>query len=117
MAEPRRDLAVPLPARVETRDGVARCEYVVNLSPSGLGLHAREPIPLGDAVEIGLRLPGDGASAPDLELRARARVIWADQPPPGSRARFCELGLRFEALDPTDRGRLLVWLGAAAPAG
>jgi Tfp pilus assembly protein PilZ len=92
---------VPLRVEVLRRDAAPRTEYAVNLSPGGLGLHVPSPLPVGEVVEIRFELP-DGGPA----MAARGRVVWSDAPPRGGRVRFCEIGLRFEALPAVERARI-----------
>lgn len=69
--DPRRDLSVPLPVRVERTDGTTRHEYAVNLSASGLCLHAKQPLSIGEELRISLRLPADAR-----DIQAVAKVVW-----------------------------------------
>lgn len=71
--DPRRDLSVPLPVRVERADGTTRHEYAVNVSASGLCLHAKQPLSVGEELHVSLRLPRDAH-----EIRAVAKVVWTN---------------------------------------
>jgi uncharacterized protein (TIGR02266 family) len=102
---------VPLRVEVLRRGSEPRTDYAVNLSPGGLGLHVPTPLPVGEALEIRFELP-DGGPA----VTARGRVVWSDAPPRGGRVRFCEIGLRFEALPPAERTRLARFAGAGPEA-
>lgn len=108
-SEPRRDLAVPLPVEVVGREGVPRTEYAVNVSASGLCLHAPRPLPAGASLRVAFTLPDGGG-----RIEARARVAWSEAPPRSARARFRALGLRFEALCEADRRRLARFAAALA---
>ncbi len=110
--EPRLDFAVPLPVTVEDRSGGSRREYALNLSPSGLGLHLRRPLPAGERLRVGFALP-DGNGCID----ARARVVWCEVPPRTARARFYEVGVRFEVLVDAERRTLLRFLGVSVGPG
>lgn len=69
--DPRRDLSVPLPVRVDRADGSTRHEYAVNVSASGLCLHAQAPLSIGEEVRIAFRLPSD-----PRDIQAVAKVVW-----------------------------------------
>jgi hypothetical protein len=58
---------------VDRADGTTRHEYVVNVSASGLCLHAKQPLPVGEELRVSLRLPSDGH-----EIRAVAKVVWTN---------------------------------------
>lgn len=88
--EPRRHLPVPIPVGVCTADGRWRTEYAVNLSAGGLCLQLPEALIPGEAVQVAFELPHSGT-----KLEVVARVVWAHR-----EARFCEMGLAFEELDP-----------------
>ncbi|HEY8493658.1 MAG TPA: PilZ domain-containing protein [Myxococcota bacterium] len=100
-SEPRRDLPVPLPVEVVGREGAARIEYAVNVSASGLCLHAPRPWAAGQSLRVAFTLPDGGG-----RIEAHARVAWSEAPARSARARFRELGLRFETLREEDRRRL-----------
>jgi len=100
--DPRRDLSVPLPAVVRHADGTLRHEYVVNVSGSGLCLHMKTPVSVGEELWIAFRLP----SAAD-EIQANCKVVWTShegeaQPVP----RFYETGIFL--LDPSETDRLRI---------
>lgn len=101
---------MPLPVEVVGRDGLARVEYAVNVSASGLGLHAPRPLPAGQSLRVAFDLPDGGG-----RIEARARVAWTEVPARAARARFRALGLRFEALREEDR-RKLARFAAGRPA-
>ena len=50
---------------------MTRHEYAVNLSASGLCLHAQQPLSIGEELRISLRLPCDAH-----EIHAVAKVVW-----------------------------------------
>jgi hypothetical protein len=60
-----------LPVKVERTDGSTRHEYAVNLSSSGLCLHAQAPLPIGEELRISFRLPCD-----PRDIHAVAKVVW-----------------------------------------
>jgi hypothetical protein len=104
---------VPLPVTVVDRSGERRREYALNLSPSGIGLHLPRPLDAGETLQIGFALPGGSGS-----IEARARVVWAEgTPPTTARARFYEVGVRFEVLGDAERRAILRFLGVATGAG
>jgi len=106
--DPRRDLSIPLPVRVERADGSARDEYAVNVSASGLCLHAETPLEIGEEIRIALRLPCEGA-----EIQAAAKVVWtrhrgARPPLP----RCWETGLSLVEIADADVARLAWFVSA-----
>jgi hypothetical protein len=98
-----------LPVTVEDRRGQRRQEYALNLSPSGIGLHLPTALAPGETLRLDFTLPDGGG-----RIEARGRVIWAETPPPAVRARFHEVGIRFEALAEADRQAILRYLWVAA---
>jgi hypothetical protein len=100
--DPRRDLSVPLPIRVERTDGSERDEYAVNLSATGLCLHAREPLEVGEELRVAFRLPSDRR-----EIRAVCKVVWKDDCNGNSHApRFYETGLFLVEVASADADRI-----------
>lgn len=99
--EPRHDLAVPLPVDLERRAGGIERAWATNLSPGGLCLHLRAPLPVGEPVRVSLPLPDAGEP-----IEARGRVTWAESPAPEAAARFFEVGVRFEVVAEADRRRI-----------
>jgi hypothetical protein len=100
--DPRRDLSVPLPIRVERRDGSERDEYAVNLSSSGLCLHAREPLEIGEELRVAFQLPRDRR-----EIRAICKVVWKHEGDVGSCVpRFYETGLFLVEVASADAERI-----------
>ncbi len=100
--DPRRDLSVPLPALVRHADGTLRNEYVVNVSVSGLCLHMKTPVSVGEELWIAFRLPSG-----EDEIQASCKVVWTSHegeahPPP----RFFETGIFLIDLPETDRLRV-----------
>ena len=75
--------------------------YATNLSASGICLHLRVPLPVGDAVLLRLALPGELVG-----VSARGRVTWCERPDVGANSRFLEAGVRFEVLSEPDRERI-----------
>ncbi len=100
--DPRRDLSVPLPIRVERSDGSERDEYAVNLSSSGLCLHAREPLELGEELRVAFQLPQDRR-----EIRALCKVVWKHDTNGGCQVpRFYETGLFLVEVASADAERI-----------
>jgi len=93
------------------RDGVRRVEYAVNVSSSGIGLHLQRPLPSGETLALGFTLPDGGG-----RIEARGRVAWSEATLRTARARFREIGVRFEVLLDEDRRRLARF-AAGGPAG
>jgi len=100
--DPRRDLSVPLPLRVECRDGSERHEYAVNLSASGLCVHGREPFEVGQELRVAFCLPQDRR-----EIRAVCKVVWTQDAEGCDRApRFFETGLFLVEVASADAERI-----------
>lgn len=100
--DPRRDLSVPLPAVVRHPDGSVRHEYVVNVSVSGVCLHMRAPVSVGEALWVAFRLP-DQAD----EIQGVGKVVWTSHEgelPPVPR--FFETGVFLLDLSEADRKRI-----------
>lgn len=110
-SEPRRDLPVPLAVEVVGRDGVARVEYAVNVSSAGIGLHLPRPLPAGETLALAFPLPDGGG-----RIEARGRVAWSETVLRTARARFREVGIRFEVLRDEDRRRLARFAAGSPPA-
>lgn len=91
VAEPRRDL--PVPVRVEMRrpDGTTSVEYAVNISPGGLCLHLSGGLSEGDEVHVEFTLPPSGPT-----VRADASVVWTSDAREGE-GTLSEIGLKFES--------------------
>jgi hypothetical protein len=103
--EARRDFPVPVPVTLRPARGTARSEYAVNLSGGGVCLHLREPLAEGEAVEVRLTVPPDG-----LRIEARGVVVWTSRHTAADAgARFWEVGVRFEAMDPGLRADVEGW--------
>jgi hypothetical protein len=106
--DPRRDLSVPLPVKVERRDGAARHEYAVNVSASGLCLHAQAPLPIGEEVRVTFRLPSD-----PREIRAVCKVVWASRARDRHPLPRCyETGLYLVEIAEADAERLAFFVSA-----
>ena len=101
-----------MPVTVEDRSGQRRQEYALNLSPSGIGLHLPAALATGETLRLDFTLPDGGG-----RIETRGRVIWAEIAPPAVRARFYEVGIRFEVLAEADRQAILRFLGVAAGPG
>jgi len=102
---------VPLPVALERRGAAETTVYATNLSASGVCIHLREALPVGDAVLLRFALPGETGV-----LLARGRVSWCEEPPAIERARFVEAGVRFEVLAEPDRERIGRFVRACDPA-
>lgn len=99
---PRRDLSVPLPAVVRHSDGSLRNEYLVNVSVSGLCLHMRSPVSVGEELWVAFRLPSQAD-----EIHASCKVVWTSHegevhPLP----RCFETGLFVVDVNDVDRQRI-----------
>ncbi len=95
LAEPRQDLPIPLPVDLTRPDGTTVTVYAVNLSEGGICLHLRDPLAVGEAVEIDFVLPPDGP-----RVACRAEVVWCGgKGPEDGTLGHAETGLRFEKLD------------------
>jgi Tfp pilus assembly protein PilZ len=90
---------------------VARVEYALNLSTSGIALHLPRPLPSGETLALSFALPDGGAP-----LAVRGRVAWSEAAPRTARPRFREVGVRFEGLREDERGRLARFVAAGAEA-
>jgi uncharacterized protein (TIGR02266 family) len=102
MAESRRDLAVPIRVTLTRPGGEQSKEYAVNLSAGGVCLQVREPLGVGARVTLDFELPSDGEP-----VHLSGRVVWCtDEGELGGHARFCEMGLQFDKLDPALGERL-----------
>jgi hypothetical protein len=91
-----------LPAVVRHADGSVRHEYVVNVSASGLCLHMKTPVSVGEELWIAFRLPSGCA-----EIEAGCKVVWtshAGEVHPGPR--FYETGVFLLDLSEADRLRV-----------
>jgi Tfp pilus assembly protein PilZ len=91
-----------LPAIVRHPDGTVRHEYVVNVSASGLCLHMRAPVSIGQELWIAFRLPAECS-----EVQAQAKVVWTSHegelhPVP----RFFETGVFLLDVSEGDRQRI-----------
>jgi len=95
-AEPRRNFPVPIRVHVRHDDGRAEEEYAVNLSPTGLCLHAPHDFTEAEEFQVRFALPPSGP-----EVEARCRVMWTSVHAATELApRFWEAGLQFLDLDP-----------------
>lgn len=100
--DPRRDLSVPLPVIVRHADGELRHEYVVNVSTSGLCLHVKAPVSVGEVLTVRFRLPCEFA-----EIEGVCKVVWTSHegevhPLP----RFYETGLFLLEFGDAERQRI-----------
>jgi hypothetical protein len=109
--ESRRDLPVPLPVLLERRAAPPSTVYATNLSASGICLHLRVPLAVGDAVLLRLALPGELVG-----VSVRGRVTWSERPDVAANSRFLEAGVRFEVLSEPDRERIARFVRVCDPA-
>jgi len=106
--DPRRDLSVPLPVAVERGDGSTRHEYAVNLSTSGLCLHAQAPLSIGEEVRVAFCLPSDRR-----EIRAVCKVVWTSHEGEQTPLPRCyETGLFLVEIAASDAERLAWFVSA-----
>jgi hypothetical protein len=87
---------------VERSDGTTRHEYAVNLSASGLCLHAQSPLAVGEELRVSFQLPAD-----PRPIHAVGKVVWtshdgAEPPLP----RCYETGLLLVQVEAADVERL-----------
>jgi hypothetical protein len=75
---------------------------VVNLSLSGMCLHAPEMLPQGASIEAAFALPGT-----DRMVRTVGRIVWAHS--------SGRCGIQFEQLNPSEQQKLEDWLDAVLP--
>jgi Tfp pilus assembly protein PilZ len=77
--------------------------FVIDLGLAGVFVERHDPIPVGEAVEVRFRVPGN-----EILVRARCRVAWWH--PAGSRLVSKSLppgvGLEFVEIAETDRARI-----------
>ena len=106
--DPRRDLSIPLPIRVERADGSTRHEYAVNVSSSGLCLHAQAPLSVGEEVRVAFRLPSDAQ-----EIHAVCKVVWTNgEGDRRARTKCYETGLYLVEVAQCDAERLAWFVSA-----
>lgn len=100
VAEPRRDL--PVPVRVEMRrpDGTTTVEYAVNISPGGLCLQLSGGLSEGDEVRVEFTLPPSGPA-----VSADASVVWT-RAARGGEGSLSEIGLKLRGLEASVREQL-----------
>jgi hypothetical protein len=94
--------------KVERADGSIRHEYAVNLSASGLCLHAQAPLAVGEELRVSFQLPSD----PHV-IRAVCKVVWTrheGEPPPVPRC--WETGLSLVEVAARDAERLAWFVSA-----
>ena len=92
---------MPIAVEVRRRGRSPQRDYATNLSPSGLCLHSREPLPAGEPVLLVFDLPGEPGP-----IEIRGRVIWSERVDPAVGARFFEAGVRIEVLGESERERI-----------
>jgi hypothetical protein len=74
----------------------------VNLSSSGLCLHAREPLEIGEELRVAFQLPSDRR-----EIRAVCKVVWKhDEDAETCVPRFYETGLFLVEVASADAERI-----------
>jgi hypothetical protein len=94
--------------KVERGDGSTRHEYAVNVSASGVCLHAQAPLSIGEELRISFQLPSD-----TRPIRAMAKVIWTSHE--GEQAplpRCYETGLFLVEIAACDAERLAWFVSA-----
>jgi PilZ domain len=74
-----------------------------DVSLGGLRLYADEPAQVGDRLALELFLPDD------RQVECRVEVVWVEELPAGSPARF-DVGLKYIEIDPEIRALLLTVL-------
>ena len=102
---------MPLPVVLERRAAAPATVYATNLSASGICLHLRVPLPVGDAVLLRLALPGE-----PVPVSVRGRITWCERPDVAASSRFLEAGVRFEVLSEPDRERIARFARGCDPA-
>jgi len=93
---------------VQCGDGTTRHEYAVNVSVSGLCLHMKSPVAVGEELRIAFCLPSD-----EREIRAVCKVVWtghAGEPQPVPR--FFETGLFLVEIAECDAQRIAWFVSA-----
>ncbi|NNL84761.1 MAG: hypothetical protein HKP27_03870 [Myxococcales bacterium] len=111
--EPRYQLAIPIPVRLERADGSASTEYAVNLSAGGMCLHLREPMDPDEKLVLRFRVPGI-----DVLVATRACVVWSQEVKVDALGGLhIETGLRFEGLDPNTRRQIFEFASRPSEAG
>jgi uncharacterized protein (TIGR02266 family) len=101
---------VPIPVEVRRHGSAPRRDYATNVSPGGLCLHLREPLPAGEAVALAFELPGEPG-----RIEIRGRVTWSEQVDPAAAARFFEAGVRIEVASETERERIARFVRLCEP--
>jgi len=97
-----------LPAVVRHPDGSLRNEYLVNVSVTGLCLHVRTPVAIGEVVRVAFRLPSQAD-----EIHASCKVVWTShEGEPHPVPRFFETGLLVLDLSELDRKRIDAFVSA-----
>jgi len=96
---------------LERRAAAPANVYATNLSASGICLHLRVPLPVGEAVLLRLALPGELVA-----VSVRGRVTWCERPDVAANSRFLEAGVRFEVLSEPDRERIARFARGCDPA-
>jgi hypothetical protein len=96
-----------LPAVVRHPDGSLRNEYLVNVSVSGLCLHMRSPVAIGEVLSVAFRLPSQAD-----EIHAGCKVVWTSHEGEHPVLRFFETGLLVLDLSELDRKRIDAFVSA-----
>jgi uncharacterized protein (TIGR02266 family) len=96
---------------LELRSAGVEHAWATNLSPGGICLHLRAPLPVGEPVSLRIVMPDEAEP-----IAARGRVTWAESPVSEAAARFFEVGIRFEVLTEPDRRRIQSLTAESAPA-
>jgi uncharacterized protein (TIGR02266 family) len=96
---------------LRVRDGSSLDAWATNVSPGGICLHLRAPLPVGESVSLRFELP-DGSG----RVEARGRVSWSEDVDPAWSPRFFEVGVRLEVVGEADAARLRSFVDLCAPA-
>jgi PilZ domain len=81
-------------------------QRATDVSLGGVRLYADEPSAVGDRLALELFFP-DGR-----ELQCKVEVVWVDELPAGSPARF-DVGLKFIEIEPDARAQLTALVGSS----
>jgi uncharacterized protein (TIGR02266 family) len=101
---------VPIAVEVRRHGCPPRRDYATNVSPGGLCLHLREPLPAGEPVALAFELPGEPG-----RIEVRGRVTWSEQVDPAASPRFFEAGVRIEVVGEAERERIVRFVRLCEP--
>jgi uncharacterized protein (TIGR02266 family) len=74
-------------------------ERAVDISLGGVRIYSDDALTMGERLELDLFFPDD------TTLSAKGEVVWVNELPEGSPARY-DVGVRFDKMDEHDRSRL-----------